>query len=42
MCELMRDVKRIELFISQIQKSQDVGVILIPSANSTGVIAEQK
>lgn len=30
--EAMCDVKRIELLISKIQKSQDVGVVLVASA----------
>lgn len=34
MGEPIRDVKRIELLVSQIQKSQDVGVVLIASANT--------
>ena len=34
----MCDVKRIERLISQIQKSQDVGVVLIASANTVKII----
>lgn len=32
--EHMSDVKRIELFISQIQQTEDVDVVLIPSAKT--------
>lgn len=35
--EPMRDVKRIELLISEVQKSQDVGVVLIASAKISNI-----
>lgn len=34
MSEPIGDVKRIELLVSQIQEAQDVGVVLIASANT--------
>lgn len=38
MCELMCDVKWIQLLISKVQKSQNVGVVLITSENMPKVV----
>lgn len=38
--EAMCDVKRIELLVSQIQKSQDVDIVLIASAKGAAIIVK--
>lgn len=41
MREHMSDVKRIELFVSQVQQTEDVDVVLIPSAKTAKIVKSE-